>query len=160
MTNKIHFKNLKSSRYFQPCFGKSFFVTRFHTLSFQFRFSPLLCSCTVLRNVDISYETSPRGNPILVLNYNRYVRNRESKKRVFWRCTKYYQNQINCPGSVAITKPDESGTLTINTTRSHNGLCELKREQDEQESRSRTQRSRMPPVTVIISNDTKLGKTA
>lgn len=92
---------------------------------------------TVLRNVDISYETSPRGNPILVLNYNRYVRNRESKKRVFWRCTKYYQNQINCPGSVAITKPDDSGTLTINTTRAHNAICEFKREQDEQDSRSR-----------------------
>lgn len=79
---------------------------------------------------------SPRGNPILVLNYNRYVRNRESKKRVFWRCTKYYQNQINCPGSVAITKPDNSGTLTINTTRAHNDLCDIKRELDESEARS------------------------
>lgn len=85
----------------------------------------------VMRNVDISYETSPRGNPILVLQSVRYVRNRESKKRVFWRCTRYYQNRVNCPGSVAITKPDKSGTLTINVTRAHNDLCDMKREQDE-----------------------------
>lgn len=84
--------------------------------------------------VDLSYEISPRGNPILALNYNRYVKNRESKKRVFWRCTKYYQNQVNCPGSVAITKPDEIGMVTINTTRAHNEICDTKREQAEQEA--------------------------
>lgn len=95
----------------------------------------------VVRNVDIHYEASPRGNPILVLNYNRYVRNRESKKRVFWRCTKYYQSQVNCPGSVAITKPDISGMLTIHTTRQHNEICEFKREQDEQRIRAQTPRT-------------------
>lgn len=110
----------------------------------------------VVRQVDISYEISPRGNPILVLNYNRYVRNRESKKRVFWRCTKYYQNQVNCPGSVAITKPDFSGTLTINTTRAHNELCEVKREQDEQQARSRSSRS---TTNAIDLNAVKAEKT-
>lgn len=94
----------------------------------------------VISNVDLAYETSPRGNPILLLNYNRYVRNRESKKRVFWRCTKYYQNAVNCPGSVAISKPDDSGTVTINITRAHNDICEMKREQDEQRARSGAQR--------------------
>lgn len=89
----------------------------------------------VIPNVDLSYETSPRGNPILLLNYNRFVRNRESKKRVFWRCTKYYQNTVQCPGSVAISKPDESGTVTINVTRAHNEICEMKREQDERRAR-------------------------
>lgn len=82
--------------------------------------------------MNITYETSPRGNPILVLNYNRYVRNRESKRRIFWRCTKYYQNQVNCPGSVAISKPDSHGTISINTTRQHNEICEMKRLQEEE----------------------------
>lgn len=91
----------------------------------------------VIRDVNISYETSPRGNPILVLNYNRYVRNRESKKRVFWRCTKYYQNQVSCPGSVAISKPDANGSVSINTTRAHNEICEMIREENEQRLRSR-----------------------
>lgn len=100
-------------------------------------FSIIFCFIiqAVIPNVDLSYETSPRGNPILLLNYNRYVRNRESKKRVFWRCTKYYQNAVNCPGSVAISKADESGTVTINVTRAHNDICELKREQDERRAR-------------------------
>lgn len=97
----------------------------------------------------ISYETSPRGNPILVLNYNRYVRNRESKKRVFWRCTKYYQNQISCPGSVAVTKPDGSGTVRINTTRAHNDKCESKREQDEQRANARPQKVLIPTLNPL-----------
>lgn len=92
----------------------------------------------VMRTVNISYETSPRGNPILVLNYNRYVRNRESKKRVFWRCTKYYQNTVNCPGSVAISKPDDNGKQTVNVTRAHNDVCHRKREQDERRARSQS----------------------
>lgn len=113
------------------------------SLIFYFRFLFFLSPVfwwAVVRDVNISYETSPRGNPILVLNYNRYVRNRESKKRIFWRCTKYYQNQISCPGSVAITKPDDSGMVSINTTRPHNELCEIRREQDEQRSLSRAPR--------------------
>lgn len=88
--------------------------------------------------MNISYETSPRGNPILVLNYNRYVRNRESKKRVFWRCTRYYQNQVSCPGSVAISKPDAHGLVNINTTRQHNEICDIKREQSEQRAISQS----------------------
>lgn len=92
-----------------------------------------------MRDVNISYEWSPRGNPILLLNYNRYVRNRESKKRVFWRCTKYYQKQVNCPGSVAISKQEEAGTVSINTTREHNDICEMEREQEEQRSRATNQ---------------------
>ncbi|XP_055304414.1 modifier of mdg4-like isoform X17 [Sitodiplosis mosellana] len=95
----------------------------------------------VIRSVNISYETSPRGNPILVLNYNRYVRNRESKKRVFWRCTKYYQSQVSCPGSVAISKPDANGSVSINTTRAHNEICDMLREQNERRIRSRAPRS-------------------
>lgn len=86
---------------------------------------------------EIKYERSPRGNPILVLHYNRYVKNRESKKRIFWRCTKYYQSHINCPGSVAITKPDEKGNCIITTTRGHNELCERKRVLDEQRALNR-----------------------
>lgn len=97
-----------------------------------------------LRGVDIAYETSPRGNPILLLNYNRYVRNRESKKRVFWRCTKYYQNKVNCPGSVAISKPDSNGYQAINVTRAHNDICDRRREQDERRARRYT--------TAIASN--------
>lgn len=92
--------------------------------------------------MNISYETSPRGNPILVMNYNRYVRNRESKKRVFWRCTKYYQNQVSCPGSVAISKPDANGSISINTTRPHNEICDMIREQHEKRFGSR-----QPPDT-------------
>lgn len=88
------------------------------------------------QNVNLYYEQSSRGNPILVYNYNRYVRNRESKKRVFWRCTKYYQNAICCPGSLAITKTDKNGRMNINTTREHNELCEQRREQAEQRSRT------------------------
>lgn len=86
-------------------------------------------------NDDLFYEKSARGNPILVLNYNRYVRNRESKKRVFWRCTKYYQNHINCPGSVAVTKVDDFGVIQINVTRQHNELCEIRRQLDEQQKK-------------------------
>lgn len=115
----------------------------------------MMWGATVVRKVDISYEISPRGNPILVLNYNRYVRNRESKKRVFWRCTKYYQNQINCPGSVAITKPDCNGALTINTTRAHNALCERKREQDEYRSRSRLPRSSANAIDLNVVKEKK-----
>lgn len=111
---------------------------------------------TVIPNADLSYETSPRGNPILQLNYNRYVRNRESKKRVFWRCTKYYQNKVNCPGSVAISKPDDSGTITINVTRAHNDLCEIKREQDEQRARSFAHRQCSENATNVIKSTKKI----
>lgn len=91
----------------------------------------------IAQDVNLFYETSSRGNPILVLNYNRYVRNRESKKRVFWRCTKYYQSSVSCPGSLAITKADEyHGTMSINTTREHNELCEKQRMQTEQRSKT------------------------
>lgn len=89
----------------------------------------------VVRSDDLEYERSPRGNPILLLNYNRYVRNRESKKRIFWRCTKYYQNKVNCPGSVAISKPDDNGLSTINVTRAHNDICDQLRAQDERRAR-------------------------
>lgn len=79
---------------------------------------------------ELYYETSPRGNPILVLNHNRYVRNRESSKRTFWRCTKYYQNSIRCPGSVAISKILDAGVRLINTSRAHNEACDQRRNAD------------------------------
>lgn len=85
--------------------------------------------------MDLFYETSSRGNPILVLDFNRYVRNRESKKRVFWRCTRYYQSAVSCPGSLAITKGDDNQDISINTTRDHNELCEGKRKAAEYRSR-------------------------
>lgn len=112
-----------------------------------------LCLLQTVRDVNISYETSPRGNPILVLNYNRYVRNRESKKRVFWRCTRYYQSQVSCPGSVAISKPDANGTVSINTTRAHNEICDMQREQNEQ--RALLSQTRPPKV----NPSTKTAKT-
>lgn len=62
-----------------------------------------------------------------MLDYNRYVRNRESKKRVFWRCTKYYQKEIKCPGSVAINREDQPNSVQIRVTREHNSICEKKR---------------------------------
>lgn len=80
---------------------------------------------------EIFYETSSRGNPMLVLNHNRYVRNRESTKRVFWRCTKYYKNDVKCPGSVAVAKDDYGGFFHINTTRAHNTICDDGRKVDE-----------------------------
>lgn len=73
---------------------------------------------------------SPRGNRILVLYHNRYVRNRESSKRIFWRCTKYYQNGVRCPGSVAVTKFLNNGVPSISTSRAHNDLCEERRNAD------------------------------
>lgn len=91
---------------------------------------------------ELTYEMSPRGNPILVLNYNRYVKNRESKRRVFWRCTKYYQSQVNCPGSVAITKADEMGMVSVGTTRQHNEICEARRRQAELDART-------PPGAIV-----------
>lgn len=75
------------------------------------------------------YETSPRGNPILVMDSNRYIRNRESKKTVFWRCARYYQSQVCCPGSVAMTKTDTDGYIKMSTKRHHNSICEEKRQQ-------------------------------
>lgn len=80
---------------------------------------------------DFFYERSSRGNPILVLNYNRYVRNRESTKRVFWRCTKYYQTAVRCPGSLAVSKDTNPNVLCVSTTRQHNSTCETIRSQFE-----------------------------
>lgn len=97
------------------------FVCFFFSFFFPFHFT------VRSRKMDLFYETSSRGNPILVLDFNRYVRNRESKKRVFWRCTRYYQSAVNCPGSLAITKGDETHDISINTTRGHNEICEKKR---------------------------------
>lgn len=83
---------------------------------------------------DFFYERSSRGNPILVLNHNRYVRNRESTKRVFWRCTKYYQTAVRCPGSLAVTKHTDADVLCVSTTRQHNPTCDSIRAQDESKS--------------------------
>lgn len=98
-------------------------------------FSYLHCACATMLGIpntpNFYYEQSPRGNPILVLHYNRYVRNRESSKRTFWRCTKYYQNSVRCPGSVAISKnTNQTGAHHINTSRAHNELCEIRRNAD------------------------------
>lgn len=100
--------------------------------------------------MDLFYETSSRGNPILVLDFNRYVRNRESKKRVFWRCTRYYQSAVNCPGSLAITKADGNQDISINTTRDHNELCERKRRSAEY--RSGLDLQKMPPGDIHLKH--------
>lgn len=100
--------------------------------------------------MDLFYETSSRGNPILVLDFNRYVRNRESKKRVFWRCTRYYQSAVNCPGSLAITKSDANQDMSINTTRDHNELCEMKRQSTEY--RSGLYPRKIPPGVIHLKD--------
>lgn len=115
-------------------------MINFYSFLLFFLFSiikwPMINRPAVHQNLSLFYETSSRGNPILVLDYNRYVRNRESKKRVFWRCTKYYQTAVNCPGSLAITKADEvNGTCAINITRNHNELCEKLRLENEKRSK-------------------------
>lgn len=114
------------------------------------------------------YETSPRGNPILVLHRNRYVRNRESSKRTFWRCTKYYQNSVRCPGSVAISKTvNEGGAYNISTSRAHNDTCDqvraalprtkLTKQQAAQQLQGQHQQAQQPaqqqatyPTTAIV----------
>lgn len=103
--------------------------TFFFLFLFDFSTFIVLDPIAIIQGEHIFYETSPRGNPILVLDFNRYVKNRESKKTVFWRCARYYQNQVNCPGSVAISKPNNLGVMQMSTKRHHNDVCELKRQQ-------------------------------
>lgn len=66
----------------------------------------------------------------MILDYNRYVRNRESTKRVFWRCARYYQTKVRCPGSLAFIKAGETTTnVRIHVTRPHNDQCEDRRQE-------------------------------
>lgn len=106
-----------------------FLLTQFPLPRFSL-FSFLFPSSTDLHE-NFYYERSSRGNPILVLSCNRYVRNRESTKRVFWRCTKYYQTAVRCPGSLAVTKNTNPSVLCVSMTRQHNHVCETIREQAE-----------------------------
>lgn len=100
----------------------------FRLTQFSSFFVVFLCTDS---HEDFYYERSSRGNPILVLNFNRYVRNRESNKRVFWRCTKYYQTAVRCPGSLAVSKSTSPDMLCVSTTRNHNSTCDTIRAQDE-----------------------------
>lgn len=59
-----------------------------------------------------------RGGTILLINGNKFLKNRENKKKIFWKCHQYYRAS-KCPATAVVTKQNVPIVSLQNTIHRH-----------------------------------------